>query len=197
MYLIKRILLNDTLSEHSIGNAHETGDISTFNVVNGAIFLFTVFNTHVIDVVHNLVQFGINFRSSPVDVTCILADFKTGSSNTTGINSLTRSKRNTSSLNSSNSARLATHIGNFSNVFYTVLQKFFCIFFAQLILESARTSDVAFYAPSFLTGSEFSFAREFVSHILNFIAVRSTHIKHIVNHFGGNTSFNFANAIRT
>lgn len=100
-------------------------------------------------------------------------------------------------MESSDSCRLATHVGNFSNVFYAVSEKFFSIFFSQFVLESARTCDVTFYAPSFLTSCEFSLAREFVSHILNFVAVRSTHFKHIVDHFRSDTVSDFANAIRT
>ncbi len=189
--------LDDTLSEHSFSHAHETGDVSTLNIVDGAIRLFTVFNAHVIDVVHDFVQFSVNFGSCPVDVTCVLADFETGGSNTTSVDSLTRTERNASFLESFDSARLATHVGNFSNIFHAVSEKFLSVSFIHFVLESARTSDVTFHAPSLLTSREFSSCGEFVSHILNFVAVGSTHIKHIVNHFRSDSVSDFANAIRT
>ena len=40
-------------------------------------------NAHVVNVVHDLVQFSVNLRSPPVDVTGVLADFKARGGNTT------------------------------------------------------------------------------------------------------------------
>ena len=130
-------------------------------------------------------------------MTGVLADFQTGGGDTTRIDGLTGTERNSGTLDGGDSGGLATHVGNFSNVFHTVLDQFLGILFGHFVLESARACDVALHAPSLLAGSEFGFAREFVGHILNLVAVGGTHIQHVVNHLFGDAVGDFADTVRT
>ena len=58
-------LLDNTLFEHSLSNFHEASDVSTFNVVDSAVSLFTEFNASVVDAFHDEVKFSVNFSWRP------------------------------------------------------------------------------------------------------------------------------------
>gem|GEM_PF-4331452 len=95
------------------------------------------------------------------------------------------------------SAWLASHVGYLAAAPATILLKFLGVVLRKFVLECARESDVARNAPSLLACSELSLLRELGSHILNLVAVRSTHIKHISDHLVGNAVWNLANSVRT
>ena len=68
--------LDDTLSNHGFGNAHEAGDVGTLHIVDGTVSLLTVLDAHVIDVVHDGVEVLVDLFGSPVAVFSVLADFE-------------------------------------------------------------------------------------------------------------------------
>ncbi len=190
-------LLDDALSNHSVSNTHETSEVSTLDIVDGAVSLAAVFHALSIDVVHDGMEVLVDLFSSPVAVLGILADFKTGGSNTTSVDSLTRTEGDTGILDSLDSSGLRTHVGDLGNILHAVSDKLFCILFSELVLESAGASDVALDHPRLLTSGELALAGELVSHILNLVAVGSTHNQHIVDHFLGDTIGDLADAVRT
>ena len=152
-------------------------------------------NAHVVDVVHDLVELLVNLGGSPVDVTGVLADLEARGSNTTGIDSLTRTEGNLSSLDGSDSGGLATHVGNLGNILHAILEKHLGIFLSELVLEGAGHSNVALHNPSLLTSGELSLAGELGGHVLNLVAVAGTHVKHVVNHLFGDTVGNLADTV--
>jgi len=190
-------LLDDALGNHSIGNTHEASEVSTLDIVDGTVSLTTVFHALSIDVVHDGVEVLVDLFSSPVAVFSVLADFETGGSNTTSVDSLTRTEGDTGSLDSLDSTGLRTHVRDFSNILHAVSDKLFCILFSKLVLESAGASNVALDAPRLLTSSELALAGEFVSHILNLVAVGSAHDEHVVNHLLSDTVGNLADTVGT
>ena len=48
-----------------MSNFHEASDVSTFNVVDRAVSLFTEFNASVVDAFHDEVKFSVNFSWRP------------------------------------------------------------------------------------------------------------------------------------
>ena len=102
---------------------------------------------------------------------------------------------NTILLEVVDSTRLATHVRNLAAAPATVSFKFLSVVLAKLVLECARKSDVARNAPSLLASSELSSSWELVGHILNLVAVRSTHVEHVVDHLGSDTLGDLANAV--
>jgi len=187
--------LDDTLSNHGVGDAHEASDVGTLNVVDGTIFLLAVLDAHVIDVVHDGVEVLIDLFGSPVAVLSVLANLETRGGNTTGVDGLTRTEGQFSLLEGGDGGGLATHVGNLSNILHAVLDKGLGILLIKLVLEGAGHSDVALHNPALLAGSEFAEFRELLGHILNFVAVAGAHVEHIVNHLLVDTVGNLADAI--
>ena len=144
-----------------------------------------------------MMQTIVHFFCFPAQVLCVLRHLQTRRSYTACIHSLTRCKEHTVRLEEMDSARLATHVGYLAAAPATVLLQFLRILFAQLVLESARKGDVTRNRPCLLAFCEFAILRELISHILHFIAVRSTHNEHIINHFRSDTIRNSHYAVRT
>ena len=61
-------MLNYTLLKHSLCNLHEAGDISSFHIVYITIRLGSVFNTSLVDIRHDCMEFLINFCRAPADM---------------------------------------------------------------------------------------------------------------------------------
>ena len=55
--------LDHTLLEHSLSDLHEAGDVSALHVVDGAVGLSTELHALLVDVLHDPVEFLINFLS--------------------------------------------------------------------------------------------------------------------------------------
>ena len=53
--------LNDTLCKHCIRNLDKTGDVSATDVADRSVSTFTVFDTCIVNVLHNFVQMPIHF----------------------------------------------------------------------------------------------------------------------------------------
>jgi len=187
--------LDDTLCNHSFSYAHETSDVGTLDIVDVTISLAAVLNAHVIDVVHDGMEVLVDLFSGPVAVLSVLADFEARGSDATSVDGLARSEGNLSSLDSGDSGRLATHVGDFSNILHAVGEEHLSIFFSEFVLESAGHSDVAFDDPRFLASGEFGLAGEFVGHILNLVAVGSAHDEHVVDHIFGDAVLDFADTV--
>ena len=100
-------------------------------------------------------------------------------------------------MESGNSTRLATHVGDFSHILHAIGEQHLGILFSKLVLESARHSDVALHAPSLLARGKDGLARELVGHVLNLVTVRGTHVKHVVNHLSVDTFGQFAHTVGT
>ena len=77
-----------------------------------------------------------------------------------------------------NSLSSTTHVRRFNNHLATVSNQLFCIFFVQLVLDSARECDVAFYFPRFTFREEFS--TEFLGVRSYNVIVASTQFQHVV-----------------
>ena len=195
MYLFLIFGLDDTLSNHGFSNAHEAGDVGTLDVVDGTVSLLTVLDAHVIDVIHDGVEVLVDLFSGPVAVLSVLADFEARGGNTTSVDSLTGAEGHLGSLDGGDSAGLAAHVGDLSNILHAIGEEHLGIFLGELVLEGAGHSDVALHGPSLLAGGEFSLAGELGGHILNFVAVAGTHLEHVVDHFFGDTVGDFADTV--
>ena len=138
----------------------------------------------------------IDFLAAPADVRSVLRHLEARGSHATGVDSLARSEEHAIVLEEVDSARLAAHVGDLAAAPGAVGLQFLRVVFRKLVLESAREGDVAFHAPGLLARGEDSLARELGSHVLDLVAVRSTHHKHVVDHFLGDTVGNLADTVR-
>ena len=69
--------LDDALTNHRVGDLHETGDIGTLHVVDKSVRLGAVLDTLVMDVAHNLVETFVYLLGTPLQVLGVLAHLKT------------------------------------------------------------------------------------------------------------------------
>ena len=56
------------MSDHSVSNLDETGDVGTLNIVDVTILFSTIFHAVSMDAVHDAMQFFVNFFASPSSV---------------------------------------------------------------------------------------------------------------------------------
>ena len=141
-------------------------------------------------------QLLVDFLAAPADVRSVLRHLEARGSHATGVDSLARSEEDAVVLEEVDSARLAAHVGDLAAAPGAVGLQLLRVVLRKLVLESAREGDVAFHAPGFLAGREFGLARELGSHILDFVAVGSTHFEHVVDHLRGNAVRNLADTVR-
>ena len=58
--MIINLFLYDTLSHHSLSYLQESGYVSTLYVVNVTIVLSTILHSVSVDIVHDVVELGVN-----------------------------------------------------------------------------------------------------------------------------------------
>ncbi len=144
--------LDDTLLEHSLGNFHEAGDVRTLHVVDVAVGLLAVFNASLVDALHDGVEPFVHFLARPGEVHAVLRHFEARGSYATGVDSLARSEEDAGLLESVDSFRSTSHVGNLGAAPGAVLEQFGSVVAVELVLECAGESDVALHAPSLLAG---------------------------------------------
>ena len=65
------------LLQHSSSDLHEAGDICAFHIVHTAVRLGAIFDTCLMNGLHDEVQLIVNFLSTPADMRSVLGHFKT------------------------------------------------------------------------------------------------------------------------
>ena len=139
----------------------------------------------------------VHFFGFPREVLGVLGHFETGSSHTSCVHCLTRSKKYAVVLEEMDCPRLTAHVRHLAATPATVGFQFLRIVLGELVLEGTRQGDVARNRPCFLACGESALFRELIAHVLHFIAVRSTHDEHVIDHLLGDTIFDSYHAVRT
>ena len=93
----------------------------------------------------------------PSEVDSVLSHLKTRSSNTTSVNSLARSEELLSLDELVNSLSCTSHVRNLSYAQCLVGEEHVCVSSTELVLGSARQSDVNLNLPWLLASNELSF----------------------------------------
>ena len=127
-------------------------------------------------------QLLVNFFTCPVQLFSILAHFKTGNGNTTGVDSLARSKDGLGLDEFVHSVSVAAHVRNFGNQGNLVGDQLLCIFQTEFVLGSARHGDIHFLFPRLLASEESS-ALELVGERSHNVVVAGTQFQHVVDLF--------------
>ena len=190
-------ILDGTLLEHCLRDLHEAGDVGALHIIDGAVRTGSVLDALLVDAFHDPVKLVVDFLCGPAEVSCILGHFETGGSDTTCVDSLSRGEEDAVVLEEVDSARLASHVGHLAAAPATVGLEFLRVILAELVLESARESNVARDAPSLLASDELGLLREPGSHILDHVPVGSAHVEHIVIHLRSHSVRNVADTVRT
>ena len=142
--------LNDTLCSHSIEDLLEACEVSTYNVVALETVLLSSLINVVEEVLHDVLELGINFLECPAQTLAVLGHLKSRCSNTAGIGSLARNKVNLVVLEILCSLFCSRHISTLANSHYAVSNESLSIFNVKLVLSSARKSNVALNSPNAL-----------------------------------------------
>ena len=103
------------------------------------------------DVDHNVVQTLVNLLEGPGQTQGVLAHLQTGGSNAACVSSLCRAEEYAGCLECCNSLRSRRHVSTLSYELAAVGDQSLRVLLVQLVLGSARQSDVALYAPRTLT----------------------------------------------
>ena len=143
----RSIRLNATLCQHGIGHLHESCDIRTLHIVYISVGLGSVFNTCRMDILHDRMQFLVNLFGSPHQTDRVLSHLKTRSGYTTCIRSLTRRVEQFMFLEDCDCFRSRRHVRTLGNTDTTVVDQSLSLLAVQLVLSSARQSDIALHAP--------------------------------------------------
>ena len=56
---------SDSLGHHGTGNLHEAGGIGTLDIVDEAVVTFAITHALVVDVLHYILKFPVNFFGTP------------------------------------------------------------------------------------------------------------------------------------
>ena len=80
--------LEAALLHHSLGDLLEASDVGTGNQIVTQTVLLGGLGGHLVDVLHHLVQLGVDFLGSPDQTLGVLSHFQSGNAHAAGVNSL-------------------------------------------------------------------------------------------------------------
>ena len=84
----KQFLECVTLPDHGVGDLQEAGDVGTDHQVAGHVDLLGGIGSGGVDVLHDLLQLGVDLLEGPVQTLAVLAHLQTGGGDTAGVGGL-------------------------------------------------------------------------------------------------------------
>ena len=117
-----------------MGYLHEACDVGALHVVDVAVGLCAVFHTLLVDVVHDVVEFFVDFFGAPLQVHCILAHFESGGSDTSGIYCLAGGIDGVGLDEVVDGLGGTAHVADLGHHFHAVVDKHACVVAVELVL---------------------------------------------------------------
>lgn len=129
--------LDNTIGQHGVSNFDEASDVGTIDIVD-PISVATVVDAFLVDIVHDLLEAGVDLIVRPSKSEGVLGLFQTGNGDASCIGGFPRGEKNPSIEKTAHSIGIGWHVGSFGNGFEAVGKHQLCVIVEDFVLGGAR-----------------------------------------------------------